>query len=86
MCVCVCDQASAVPAISEGRSVIMHAYTGSGKTLSYLLPIISRCVCVCACVRACVRACVPAHLVMYARASSLFLVSLTSLLCSRPAH
>mmetsp|Transcript_46351 Transcript_46351/g.110142 ORF Transcript_46351/g.110142 Transcript_46351/m.110142 type:complete len:589 (+) Transcript_46351:171-1937(+) len=35
-------QASAIPKILSGRDVIMGAETGSGKTLSYLLPIIER--------------------------------------------
>ena len=32
-------QAEAIPFIFEGKSAIIHAETGSGKTLSYLLPI-----------------------------------------------
>ena len=32
-------QAAAIPAIARGESCILHAETGSGKTLTYLLPI-----------------------------------------------
>ena len=32
-------QAAAIPAIAQGENCILHAETGSGKTLTYLLPI-----------------------------------------------
>lgn len=35
-------QAEAIPAILEGKHVLMHASTGTGKTLAYLLPILQR--------------------------------------------
>lgn len=30
-----------MPAICEGRDVVLSAETGSGKTLSYLIPLLS---------------------------------------------
>lgn len=33
-------QAAAIPVMSEGNSMILHAQTGSGKTIAYLLPLV----------------------------------------------
>jgi superfamily II DNA/RNA helicase len=35
-------QAEAIPALMDGRDVVMEAPTGSGKTLAYLLPLLDR--------------------------------------------
>lgn len=35
-------QQLAIPAILEGRSVVLHSGTGTGKTLAYLLPLLER--------------------------------------------
>ena len=35
-------QAGAIPALLDGRDVVIHAPTGSGKTLAFLLPLIER--------------------------------------------
>jgi superfamily II DNA/RNA helicase len=35
-------QALAIPALIDGRDVVMEAPTGSGKTLAYLLPLVER--------------------------------------------
>lgn len=35
-------QAAAIPRVYAGESVAVHAETGSGKTLSYLLPLLAR--------------------------------------------
>jgi ATP-dependent RNA helicase DeaD len=35
-------QALAIPALNDGRDVVMEAPTGSGKTLAYLLPLVER--------------------------------------------
>ena len=35
-------QALAVPAILSGRNVVLAAETGSGKTIAYLAPVMSR--------------------------------------------
>ena len=40
--VLVTEQELAVPSISQGRSVVLAAETGSGKTVTYLAPVISQ--------------------------------------------
>ena len=35
-------QAEAIPALLDGRDVVMEAQTGSGKTLAYLIPMVER--------------------------------------------
>eukprot|EP00768_Dysnectes_brevis_P001127 gnl/Dysnectes_brevis/1269_a1423_2475.p1 GENE.gnl/Dysnectes_brevis/1269_a1423_2475~~gnl/Dysnectes_brevis/1269_a1423_2475.p1 ORF type:complete len:572 (+),score=185.46 gnl/Dysnectes_brevis/1269_a1423_2475:24-1718(+) len=37
-------QMETIPAILEGKDVLIHAYTGSGKTLAFVLPILHRCI------------------------------------------
>lgn len=37
-------QLATIPHITAGRNVAVQCYTGSGKTLSYLLPVLSKCV------------------------------------------
>ena len=36
-------QAAALPRIAAGESVLLHAETGSGKSLAFLLPSLTRC-------------------------------------------
>ena len=33
-------QDAALPALLEGRDIVLHAHTGSGKTLAFLLPVV----------------------------------------------
>jgi len=35
-------QRKVIPAILEGNDILAHAVTGSGKTASYLLPILEK--------------------------------------------
>ncbi|HEY8796952.1 MAG TPA: DEAD/DEAH box helicase, partial [Candidatus Dormibacteraeota bacterium] len=35
-------QAEAIPALMQGRDVVIEAPTGSGKTLAFLIPMIER--------------------------------------------
>ena len=36
------EQELAIPQIAEGKSVVLAAETGSGKTITYLAPVISQ--------------------------------------------
>lgn len=38
----MCVQASSIPSVLSGKDVIIAAETGSGKTYSYLLPLIDK--------------------------------------------
>jgi superfamily II DNA/RNA helicase len=38
----VCVQASSIPSVLSGKDVVIAAETGSGKTYSYLLPLIDK--------------------------------------------
>jgi superfamily II DNA/RNA helicase len=42
ICCCVCVQASSIPSVLSGKDVVIAAETGSGKTYSYLLPLIDK--------------------------------------------